>query len=276
MSTFDALRRRRSRAPALRAASASVCVTVPMPPRTIIHVPSLPGRRHMLWTRKFIPVPGVSQVPSRPEKPSVTAYIAFTRSLLKSKRSRYSPTGPRHRSTKILPQRGSQRSARRSLRSRAARAASVGATSSRSWLSSRLAALRWRPSPAPRRTPRTAASSRPGPSRRAGSASPSWAGSSADRGAAAGRSMPSSCMSSGGIRPSRYAPVEVREVRRLREGTLGARRAADDRLLLDHGTAGRARASRSPRPGRCARRRPQSHPRVASSHWPHTIQDSRS
>ena len=51
-------------------------MTVPMPPSTIIHVPSEPGRRHMLWTRKFIPVPGVSQVPVSPEKPSVTAYIA--------------------------------------------------------------------------------------------------------------------------------------------------------------------------------------------------------
>ena len=42
----------------------------------------------MLWTRKFIPLPGVSQLPYRPENPSVTAYIAFSRSLLKSKRSR--------------------------------------------------------------------------------------------------------------------------------------------------------------------------------------------
>ena len=53
----------------------------------------------MLWTRKFIPVPGVSHVPNSPENPSVTAYIALRRSLLKSNRSRYSPTEPRQRRT---------------------------------------------------------------------------------------------------------------------------------------------------------------------------------
>ena len=74
-------------------------VTVPMPPLQIIHVPSEPGRRHMLWMRKFMPVPGVSHEPYRPEKPSVTAYIARRRSLLKPKRSMYSPTGRRHRLT---------------------------------------------------------------------------------------------------------------------------------------------------------------------------------
>jgi hypothetical protein len=42
----------------------------------------------MLWTRKFIPLPGVSQVPYRPDSPSVTAYIAFNRSLLNWNRSR--------------------------------------------------------------------------------------------------------------------------------------------------------------------------------------------
>ena len=48
-------------APRLRAACASPGSPSPMPPSTIIQVPSEPGRRHMLWTRKFIPVPGVSQ-----------------------------------------------------------------------------------------------------------------------------------------------------------------------------------------------------------------------
>ena len=42
----------------------------------------------MLWMRKFIPVPGVLHVPVLPEKPSVTAYIARSRSLWKSKRAR--------------------------------------------------------------------------------------------------------------------------------------------------------------------------------------------
>src|SRR6476620_2657425 len=85
-------------APALRAVSESILVTVPIPPFTIIHVHYLPGRRHILWTRKFIPEPGVSQLPKRPEKPSVTAYIAFTRSLLNPKRLIYSPTDFLHRS----------------------------------------------------------------------------------------------------------------------------------------------------------------------------------
>ena len=75
-------------APAARAASPMRAVTVPMPPRTSMNVPSEPGRRHMLWTRKFIPVPGVLHVPVLPEKPSVTAYIARRRSLRKSKRAR--------------------------------------------------------------------------------------------------------------------------------------------------------------------------------------------
>ena len=44
-------------APASTARRASSLVTRPMPPSTTIHVPSDPGRRHMLWTRKFIPVP---------------------------------------------------------------------------------------------------------------------------------------------------------------------------------------------------------------------------
>src|SRR5437660_536496 len=46
-------------APASVARRASSFVTAPIPPCTIIHVPSEPGRRHMLWTRKFVPVPGV-------------------------------------------------------------------------------------------------------------------------------------------------------------------------------------------------------------------------
>ena len=50
-------------APCSRAFSAIMRVTVPMPPLTIIHVPSEPGRRHMLWMRKFMPVPGVSHEP---------------------------------------------------------------------------------------------------------------------------------------------------------------------------------------------------------------------
>ena len=87
------------RAPARRAASAMRAVRVPIPPSTSIQVPSEPGSRHMLWARKLKPVPGVSHVPSPPATPSVTAYIALTRSLLNSKRSRYAPTEPRHRFT---------------------------------------------------------------------------------------------------------------------------------------------------------------------------------
>lgn len=68
-------------APAAVAARSRRDVRVPMPPRRIIQVPSAPGRRHMLWIRKFMPVPGVSQPPVRPEKPSVTAYMALRRSL---------------------------------------------------------------------------------------------------------------------------------------------------------------------------------------------------
>ena len=75
-------------APALRAASPMRDVTTPIPPLTMVNVPSVPGRRHMLWSRKFIPVPGVLQVPWMPEKPSVTAYMARRRSLRKSKRPR--------------------------------------------------------------------------------------------------------------------------------------------------------------------------------------------
>ena len=56
----------------------------------------------MLWMRKFIPVPAVSQSPFSPEKPSVTAYIAFKRSDLKPNRSRYCPTGLRQRSMNVL------------------------------------------------------------------------------------------------------------------------------------------------------------------------------
>ncbi len=84
----------------------------------------------MLWTRKFIPVPGVSQVPKRPEKPSVTAYIARSRSLLKAKRARYSPTGLRHRSTKTCCSAG--RTWRAAVSSMVSGSWSqVGATSSR-------------------------------------------------------------------------------------------------------------------------------------------------
>ncbi len=118
------------RAPASRAAAANRCVTVPIPPLTIIQVPSLLGRRHMLWMRKFIPVPGVSQSPLRPEKPSVTAYIAFSKSLLNPKRSRYCPTGLRQRSTKTLRSAGRTYSvAVSSMESGSV--SQVGATSSR-------------------------------------------------------------------------------------------------------------------------------------------------
>jgi phytoene dehydrogenase-like protein len=77
-----------------------------------------------------IPVPGVSHVPLSPEKPSVTAYIALTRSLLNANRSRYSPTGLRHRST------NARRSGARTYRSAVSSIDSgswshVGATSSR-------------------------------------------------------------------------------------------------------------------------------------------------
>ncbi len=75
-------------APLRRATRAISSLTVPMPPRTTIHVPPLPGSRHMLWMRKFIPVPGMSQVAVRPEKPSVTAYIAWISSLSKPNRAR--------------------------------------------------------------------------------------------------------------------------------------------------------------------------------------------
>jgi hypothetical protein len=42
----------------------------------------------MLWTRKFIPVPGVSKPPASPEKASVAAYIAWRRSLFQGNRAR--------------------------------------------------------------------------------------------------------------------------------------------------------------------------------------------
>ena len=55
----------------------------------------------MLCTRKFMPEPGLSQEPVRPAKPSVTAYMALSRSLLKPKRSRYLATGCWHRLMKV-------------------------------------------------------------------------------------------------------------------------------------------------------------------------------
>jgi hypothetical protein len=75
-------------APASRAASAKVRVTVPMPPCAIIHVPSDPGSRHMLCTRKLCPVPGSSGPALTPESPSVTAYMATSNSERKSNRPR--------------------------------------------------------------------------------------------------------------------------------------------------------------------------------------------
>lgn len=36
-----------------------------------------PLKPTMLWTKKFMPVPGVSHPPLRPLKPSVTAYITL-------------------------------------------------------------------------------------------------------------------------------------------------------------------------------------------------------
>ena len=86
----------------------------------------------MLWTRKFIPLPGVSQVPVSPLSPSVTAYIARSRSLLKPNRSRYRPTDPRQSET------NTSRSAGRTYRSAVSSidsgsSSQVGATSSRSW-----------------------------------------------------------------------------------------------------------------------------------------------
>jgi hypothetical protein len=44
--------------------------------------------RTMLWHRKFRPEPGMSQVAARPDTPSVTAYMARSRSLRKPKRCR--------------------------------------------------------------------------------------------------------------------------------------------------------------------------------------------
>ena len=68
-------------APCARAVCANALAIAPMPPLATIHVPSDPGNRHMLCTRKFIPVPGVPNDPASPEKPSVTAYIAMSISL---------------------------------------------------------------------------------------------------------------------------------------------------------------------------------------------------
>lgn len=62
------------------------------------------GGGTMLWARKLTPVPGVSQEPVRPVNPSVTAYMARTRSLLNPKLSKYCLIGFRHRSTNICPQ----------------------------------------------------------------------------------------------------------------------------------------------------------------------------
>ena len=75
-------------APAARAASAKVRETVPMPPSAIIQVPSAPGSRHMLCTRKLCPVPGSSGPALSPERPSVTAYMLTSSSERKSKRAR--------------------------------------------------------------------------------------------------------------------------------------------------------------------------------------------
>ena len=55
----------------------------------------------MLCMRKFMPVPGVCQEPFRPEKPSVTAYMLFSKGLLKLKRSKYAATGCSHRPMKV-------------------------------------------------------------------------------------------------------------------------------------------------------------------------------
>jgi hypothetical protein len=75
-------------APAARAASANVRETVPIPPAAIIQVPSEPGSRHMLCTRKLWPVPGSSGPAFSPERPSVTAYMLISSSLLKPNRAR--------------------------------------------------------------------------------------------------------------------------------------------------------------------------------------------
>ena len=87
-TTLVTLRPVSSIAPALARRVGDAWVTTPMPPWTMVNVPPVPGSRHMLWSRKLIPVPGVLQVPWRPEKPSVTAYMARRRSLLKSNRAR--------------------------------------------------------------------------------------------------------------------------------------------------------------------------------------------
>src|SRR5439155_19857688 len=75
-------------APAARAASAKVRETVPIPPAAIIQVPSEPGRRHMWWARKLLPVPGSSGPAVSPDSPAVTAYIATSSSDRNSKRAR--------------------------------------------------------------------------------------------------------------------------------------------------------------------------------------------
>jgi hypothetical protein len=75
-------------APAARAASAKVADTVPMPPLAIIQVPSAPGSRHILCTRKLCPVPASSGPALRPDSPSVTAYMETSSSESNSKRAR--------------------------------------------------------------------------------------------------------------------------------------------------------------------------------------------
>ena len=75
-------------APAAAARSAIDRVTVPMPPRTTIHVPPAPGSRHMLWTSRLWPLPGRHGEPLRPGIPSVTAYIATSSSLSNPNRDR--------------------------------------------------------------------------------------------------------------------------------------------------------------------------------------------
>lgn len=69
------------------------------PPPAHTH-PITPAPLTMLCAKKFMPVPGVSQPPFSPLKPSVTAYMTFNKSLLKPKRSTYCATGFLHRSRK--------------------------------------------------------------------------------------------------------------------------------------------------------------------------------
>ena len=118
-------------APCSRALSASMRVTVPMPPLTIIHVPSEPGSRHMLWTRKFMP--GAGRVPraveaGEPVGDGVHRAHQVALEARSARGSRRPACGTDRRTPGAAP---GARTSRRSPRSTAAPPARCGATSSR-------------------------------------------------------------------------------------------------------------------------------------------------